>query len=192
MPQAPANRAAVVSRPPSSARRPNPAPSRRPGFRPPPRNAPVGSVVSTVPKAEHEILFQQYFKSVNPQRTYAAQLKRANNGNHFLVLTEGKRDESTGEVRKTRLFVYSEDFLELFKMLQATAQFIRANPVPDEVKKKRNRHWARKADEPAAARKADPNARPAVGAPPNAPPAAPPAAPRVAPPVSRATPPGGV
>jgi len=151
MPQAPANRAAVVSRPPSSARRPNQTPSRRSGFRPPPRNTTGGPATSVAPKAEHEILFQQYFKSVNPQRTYAAQLKRANNGNHFLVLTEGKRDESTGEVRKTRLFLYGEDFIEFFKLLQATAQFIRANPVPDEVKKKRGRFWAKKADAPANA-----------------------------------------
>ena len=105
---------------------------------------------------------------MNPHRTYAAQLKRANNGNHFLVLTEGKRDESTGEVRKTRLFVYGEDFVELFKMLQATAQFIRVNPVPDEVKKKRDRYWARKADEPAAVRKANPNGPPAPASPPAA------------------------
>src|SRR5437660_1643579 len=59
-------------------------------------------------KPEPEILFQKYFKSVGP-RTYAAQLKRAVNGNQFLVLTEGKRDEKTGEVRKTKLFVWSED-----------------------------------------------------------------------------------
>src|SRR4051812_35560996 len=38
-------------------------------------------------KPEQEILFQNYFKSVGP-RTYAAQVKKAGNGNHFLVLTE--------------------------------------------------------------------------------------------------------
>jgi hypothetical protein len=116
------------------------------------RNAPAAARFSRKPapapaggKAEHEILFQKYFKSVGP-RTYAAQVKRANNGNHYLVLTEGKRDESTGEVRKTKLFVFGEDFIEFFKMVQAAALFIRANPVPDEVKKKRDKFWARKVE----------------------------------------------
>ena len=97
--------------------------------------------------ADHEILFQHWFKSVGP-RTYATQLKKANNGNHYLVLTEGKRDEKTGEVRKTRLFVFSEDFVEFFRMLKETAQFVRDNPVPDEIKKKRTRFWAKKRDSP--------------------------------------------
>ena len=48
------------------------------------------------PKPEPKILFQQFFKSVGP-RTYAAQVKQAANGNHFLVLTEGKRDDKTNE-----------------------------------------------------------------------------------------------
>jgi hypothetical protein len=153
MPQAPASRAAVVSRPPSSARRTGPSAPRRPGFRAgPPRNGSPAAAKSAAPKPEHEILFQQYFKSVNPQKTYAVQLKRAGNGNHYLVLTEGKRDESTGEVRKTRVFVYSEDFKEYFKMLQAAALFIRANPVPEEVKKKRDRYWARSAESSPPAR----------------------------------------
>jgi hypothetical protein len=161
MPQAPANRAAVVSRPPSSARRTAPSGPRRPGFRAAsPRNgSPASAARSAGPKPEHEILFQQYFKSVNPAKTYAAQLKRAGNGNHYLVLTEGKRDESTGEVRKTRVFIYSEDFKEYFKMLQAAAVFIRNNPVPDEVKRKRNRFWAKQAAEPPAP-KSDPDATP--------------------------------
>ena len=98
-------------------------------------------------KPEAKILFQKFFKSVGP-RTYAAQIKEAGNGNHYLVLTEGKRDEATGEVRKTRLFVFSEDFVEFFRMLHETAQFIKANPVPDEVKKKRQRFWARQAEKP--------------------------------------------
>ena len=101
---------------------------------------------SEADNAEHEILFQSYFKSVGP-RTYAAQVKRANNDNHYLVLTEGKRDEKTGEVRKARLFLYSEDFVSFFRMLQETAQFIRANPVPEEVKQKRDRYWTRKGKE---------------------------------------------
>ena len=109
-------------------------------------------------KPEHEILFQQFFKSANPQRTYAAQLKRASNGNHYLVLTEGKRDPAGGDVRKTRLFVYSEDFIDFFKLLQSAAHFIKANPVPDEVKSKRQRFWAKHArEEKAANGKTSPN-----------------------------------
>lgn len=94
-------------------------------------------------KPEADILFQKFFQSVGP-RTYAAQLKRAGNGNHFLVLTEGKRDEATGEVRKTRLFLFSEDFGEFFRMLHETAKFIRENPVPPEVRDKRAKFWAKK------------------------------------------------
>jgi hypothetical protein len=131
--------------PPSSVRQ-APAAARKPfsstrSARSPRPSGPAGG------KAEHEILFQQYFKSVGP-RTYAAQVKRANNGNHYLVLTEGKRDDATGDVRKTRLFVFGEDFTEFFKMLQAAAVFIRANPVPDDVKRKRNKFWSRKENRP--------------------------------------------
>jgi len=97
-------------------------------------------------KVDHEILFQTYFKSVGP-RTYAAQVKKATNDNHYLVLTEGKRDEKTGEVRKTRVFVYSEDFVAFFRMVQETAKFIRAHPVPEEVKQQQIKFWARKAAE---------------------------------------------
>lgn len=93
-------------------------------------------------KPEAPILFQTYFKSVGP-RTYAAQLKEAANGNQFLVLTEGKRDEKTGEIRKTRLFVFSEDFPEFFKMMHEAAVFIRQNPVSEEIKKKREKFWAK-------------------------------------------------
>src|SRR4051794_23516192 len=74
-------------------------------------------------KPDAQILFQKFFKSVGP-RTYAAQVKKAGNGNHFLVLTEGKRDEKTQEVRKTKLFVFSEDFAEFFHLLHDAAQFI--------------------------------------------------------------------
>lgn len=161
MPQAPTQRPAVTSRPPQNFRRPGPVESRRPGGRPggnARRAAPPGGA-RPAEKAEHEILFQKYFKSVGP-RTYAAQIKKANNGNHYLVLTEGKRDESTGEVRKTRLFIFSEDFAEWFRMLQASAQFIKANPVPDEVKKKRDRHWARKSNESGG--RSNPDALPTV------------------------------
>ena len=95
------------------------------------------------PKPEPVILFQEFFKSVGP-RTYAAQVKRAANGNHFLVLTEGKRDEKTNELRKSRLFIYSEDFSAFFKLMKATAEFVRANPVDPAVKAKRDKVWAKK------------------------------------------------
>ncbi len=113
------------------------------GKRQPKASAPQATKAAKPDKPEAKILFQTFFKSVGP-RTYAAQIKQAGNGNHFLVLTEGKRDEATDEVRKTRLFVFSEDFVGFFRMLQETAQFIKANPVPDEVKEKRKRFWAKK------------------------------------------------
>jgi hypothetical protein len=103
-----------------------------------------GGTVAGV-KPEAKILFQKFFKSIGP-RTYAAQIKEAHNGNHFLVLTEGKRDDTTNEVRKTRIFIFSEDFREFFRMLQETAVFIKANPVPEEIRKRRERHWAKKGD----------------------------------------------
>lgn len=92
---------------------------------------------------EQKILFQKFFKSVGP-RTYAVQVKEASNGNHFLVVTEGKRDDTTGEVRKTRLFVFSEDFNEFFNLLDESAKFIKAHPVPEEVEQRRRRFWAKK------------------------------------------------
>lgn len=95
------------------------------------------------PKPEPKILFQQFFKSVGP-RTYAAQVKEASTGNHFIVLTEGKRDDKTDEVRKTRLFIFSEDFAEFFRMIKQTAEFVKANPVPDDVRNKQQKYWARK------------------------------------------------
>jgi hypothetical protein len=94
------------------------------------------------PKAEPKILFQTYFKSVGP-RTYAAQVKEAGNGNHFLVLTEGKRDEANGDVKKTKLFVFSEDFVEFFRLVKQTAEFIKANPVSPKVKQRREKFWAK-------------------------------------------------
>jgi hypothetical protein len=100
--------------------------------------------------AEHEILFQKFFKSVGP-RTYAAQVKQAANGNHYLVLTEGKRDEKTGDVRKCRVFVYSEDFVEFFRLIKSAAEFVRDNPLPPEVKRKRDDYWAKKKVLPASA-----------------------------------------
>lgn len=118
----------------------------------PTRPVPVGSSPRASAKEgrpEADIIFQKFFKSVGP-RTYAAQLKRAGNGNHFLVLTEGKRDEKTGDVRKTKLFVFSEDFSAMFRMLHETAQFIKANPVPEEVRKRREKFWAKNGDNDAS------------------------------------------
>lgn len=113
-----------------------------------PRRRPVRQKPQT-PRGERQpdpILFQTYFKSVGP-RTYAAQMKRASNGNHYLVFTEGKRDKETNEVRKTSLFVFSEDFVSFFKMLKETAQFVRANPVPAKVAAKRQQFWKRGGDD---------------------------------------------
>jgi hypothetical protein len=97
-------------------------------------------------KPEPKIIFQKFFKSVGP-RTYAAQVKELSNGNQLLVLTEGKRDEATNEIRKTRVFVYAEDFKEYFRMLHETADFLRANPLPEEVRKRREKFWSRQAAE---------------------------------------------
>ena len=97
-------------------------------------------------KPEPKILFQKFFKSVGP-RTYAAQVKELANGNQMLVLTEGKRDPETGEVRKTRLFVYAEDFTAFFRMLHETAGYLRANPLPEEIRQRRAKFWAKKSVE---------------------------------------------
>jgi hypothetical protein len=90
-------------------------------------------------KPPEMILFQQFFKSVGP-RTYVAQVKQAVNGNQYLVLTEGKRDDKTGEVRKSRLFVFNEDFVPFFKLLHETAVYLREHPIPPEARK---RFWNR-------------------------------------------------
>lgn len=96
--------------------------------------------------APDEILFQSFFKSVGP-RTYAAQIKKARNGNHYLVLTEGKRDKQTEELRKIRLFLYSEDFQSFFHLLRETADWIKTHPLPQAYQQKRTKFWAKKARE---------------------------------------------
>jgi hypothetical protein len=101
---------------------------------------PSPTVLGAKPPDDAKILFQSFFKSVGP-RTYAAQLKRAGNGNHFLVLTEGKRDKKTAEVRKTRLFVFSEDFPAFFRLIKETAAFVDAHPVPEEVRQRQSDFW---------------------------------------------------
>ena len=105
-------------------------------FTAPRRNGPAK------PKAEPKIIHQAFFKSIGP-RTYAAQIKEIANGNHLLVLTEGKRDEQTNEVRKTRLFVYAEDFPEMFRMLDQARAFIDAHPVSKAAQEKRQKFWDR-------------------------------------------------
>ena len=131
------------------------------------RNAPRsprsnGSAPKPRADANHEILFQTYFKSQNPRRTYAAQVKRATNKNHYLVLTEGKRDDKTDELRLTRLFLYSEDFPEFFRLMKSVAEFIKANPMPDALKQRREQFWAKGG--PDAARKNGNGTRPTAAA----------------------------
>ena len=89
------------------------------------------------------ILFQHYFKSIGP-RTYAVQIKRAQNQNPYLVITEGKRDEKSGEIRKTRVFVYGEDFDSFIELLRHAAMWIRQHPVSDEFKQKRRQFWQKR------------------------------------------------
>jgi len=96
----------------------------------------------TSAKPPPEIIFQKYFKS-SGTRTYAAQVKRTSGGDHYLVLTEGKRDPKTDELRKSHLFVFSEDFPAFFHLLHDMARFIKANPVPEEVRQRRASYLAR-------------------------------------------------
>ena len=92
---------------------------------------------------EHPILFQKFFKSVGP-RTYAAQIKKASNSNHYLVLTEGRRDEKTGEVYKKRLNVFSEDFEAFLSLIRDIAVFNKANPVPETVRQRQAALWKKR------------------------------------------------
>ncbi len=101
--------------------------------------APKGEPPANGKPPEAEILFQKYFKS-RSSRTYAAQVKRCSNGNHLLVLTDGRRDPKTEDLRKSRVFVFSEDFGEFFRLLQETARFHKDNPVPEEVRQRRS-NW---------------------------------------------------
>ncbi|MGN6727929.1 MAG: DUF3276 family protein [Tepidisphaeraceae bacterium] len=77
-------------------------------------------------------------------RTYAAQVKKATNGNHYLVLTEGRRDDKTGEVYKKRLNVFSEDFEPFLDLIRAFAAFNKAHPVPDNVRQRQAALWKKK------------------------------------------------
>lgn len=114
-----------------------------------------GSAASAAAAKEPKVLFQKYFKSIGT-RTYGAHVKENDKGNQFLVLTESKRDPSSGETKKSKVFIYSEDFAQYFRMLHETAQFIKSHPVSEEVKLKRQRYWARKEAEQAAASRMPP------------------------------------
>jgi len=116
-----------------SAPKSTPHPSR--SFRPAPK-----------PMVEAPILFQTFFRSLGT-RTYAAQVKEAGNGNHFIVLTEGRREKDSDEVRKTRLLVFSEDFAEFFSLLQRTKQFIDEHPLPEDFQRKRRQLWKKRQTE---------------------------------------------
>ncbi len=106
-----------------------------------PARTPAAAPRSAKPDAK--ILFNRFFQSVGP-RSYHSELKELPNGNHLLVLTERKRDPETGEARQLRLFVFGEDFTAFFRMLHETAQFMRENPIPPEIRKKRAEFWAKK------------------------------------------------
>jgi hypothetical protein len=72
---------------------------------------------------------------------------------------EGKRDEESGNVRKTRLFVYSEDFVEFFRLIKSAAEFIKQNPLPNKVREKREQFWAKQSDSGASGVGVDPRRR---------------------------------
>ena len=107
---------------------------------PPPSNTDGETNPTKGERQEHPILFQKYFKSVGT-RTYVAQMKIATNGNHYLVFTEAGRKKGTDELRKTRIFVYSEDFKAFFDMLSETLRFTVEHPVPKEVAAERAAFW---------------------------------------------------
>ena len=100
-------------------------------------------------RPEPRILYQSYFKSVGT-RTYAAQVKEASNGNHFITLTEGRRDEKTGELRKIYVMVWSEDFEQFFKLIADTSKFVREHPVAKDVADRQARMWERRRNEASA------------------------------------------
>ena len=107
------------------------------------------SAPPSAPRPEPKILYQTFFKSIGT-RTYAAQVKQASNGNHFIALTEGRRDEKTGDLRKNFVLVFGEDFEAFFKMLDDTKQFVHQHPVPADIAKKQARFWENKRKQPSA------------------------------------------
>lgn len=117
-------------------------------------NTPSGQTSDKKSAADHPILAQTYFKSIGT-RTYVAQLKVASNGNHYLVLTEASRIKGSDDIRKTRIFVYSEDFKAFFDLVAQAQQSTQAHPVPREIAEERASFWrkvSRKRDARAAAR----------------------------------------
>jgi len=103
--------------------RTSPAPKGGPANRPSDKPAP-------------KVLFESSFKAPNG-RTYTAQVKKASNDNHFLVLSDTRHDPQSDEMRTNRVFVFSEEFTPFFTLLREAAQFIKANPVPESVRQRR-------------------------------------------------------
>lgn len=68
-------------------------------------------------------------------------MKEASNGNQALVLIEGKRDAETGEVKKHKLYLWSEDFPAFMEMFEAVRKHIEEHPVPEAVRAKREAFW---------------------------------------------------
>ena len=68
-------------------------------------------------------------------------MKEAGNGNHFILITEGIRDKKTGELRKTKLILFSEDFESFFNMIADTTKYVRAHPVPKEIAERQAKMW---------------------------------------------------
>lgn len=93
-----------------------------------------------LPSTDPETLFQAYFKSIGPRR-YAAQLQRASNGNHYLVLTESKPDKETKELRRTKLYIYSEDFDAFFNLMRHAFHGTKEHPVPANIAAKQQAYW---------------------------------------------------
>ncbi len=69
-------------------------------------------------------------------------MKKATNDNHYLVLTEGRRDKQSGEVRKLRLNIFSEDFDAFFDLLRQAEAFVKAHPLSPEFMRKRKQFWS--------------------------------------------------
>jgi ERCC4-type nuclease len=93
---------------------------------------------------EPRVLFQKAFKSPS-QKQYSALLKELESGNHLLTLSEARRDAATGQMHKTRISIFGEDLTAFFRLLHETATFIRSSPLPEEVRRRREKFWARKA-----------------------------------------------
>lgn len=77
---------------------------------------------------EKPIIFQQYFKNGN--RTYASQVKISQIGKKYLVLTEGRRDPKTQELKKHTICVFEQDFKQFFAILQETVLYLRSAKDP--------------------------------------------------------------